>query len=83
MAKPQIGDTVTYYYWAQGELHSTLALVTGVYDEDEGPLALALDVDFSDEVMALEGYVREQSHSRRRVLAEDSVHASGAWTPTP
>ncbi len=76
-----VGATVTFHFWTQGRLESCPATVTAVKDVDDGPQEVELVVDFPEEVMIREGYVREQSASRQRTRPDDDIHVSGTWTP--
>lgn len=75
---PAIGDTITFFYWTEGALHACPATVTAVHTPD----VLSFDADIPEDVLAREGYVRPQTHSRRRTRAEDDVNASGSWLPS-
>ena len=75
------GSKVTFHYWSGGALHSAPATVKAVLEADDAPQALDLEVDFPEELMEREGFVRRQSHSRMRTVVEDDVHASGSWSP--
>jgi hypothetical protein len=85
-ATPQIGDAVIYHYWIggdAGQMFTSPAVVTEVLEIDhDGVQPVKLMVDFPDDILVAQGYVREQSHARQRVRDEDDIHNSGTWSPT-
>lgn len=81
----KVGDRVTFYYWMggrDGSLHSAPAQVAGVFDADDGPQALQLEVEFPEGVVEQEGYSPSQSYAPQRTSDQpDDIHASGTWSP--
>lgn len=79
----KIGDKVTFYYWIGGDagkMYSSPATVTTVFDADALPQALALLVDFPDEIVKTEGFLPAQSHARQLVGKPDTINDSGSWS---
>jgi hypothetical protein len=88
---PRVGDRVTYYYWIggdAGQMYQAPGTVTAVFEPDDGPSAIALLVEFPEEVIATEGFCRQQSHARMRTHFDggpddpETVHDSGTWAPS-
>lgn len=90
MAKtPKIGDQVTYYYWIgglAGGLQAALGKVTAVHPTSDRPQAIALIVDFPDDVVKQEGFLCEQTYAELRTHFSSGLddpetqHDSGTWS---
>lgn len=81
----KIGDPVTFYFWHEETLRSCPATVAEIWPLEDGPQALALDVDFPPEELAT-GSAPRQSHAVQRTRwpaagEDESRDDSGTWSP--